>query len=73
MINFLLQIIDLTISQREANRHRDPLNPKDVNFNEKLIEIRRQADKAQPTNDVDYLTEKMIYGLRTGHPTPPSL
>ncbi|VDK57106.1 unnamed protein product [Anisakis simplex] len=67
---------DLTISQREANRHMEPLNPKGSNYEQKIYELRNRTTTKGGTNmgdEIDYLTERMMYGLQTGHPTPPQL
>lgn len=73
--NFARQLRDegLTASQREANRRQDPVNAKDSNYEHKISEIRQQTYRSPAINEIDYLTEKMMYGLQTGHPTPPEL
>uniref|UniRef100_A0A915C569 Uncharacterized protein n=1 Tax=Parascaris univalens TaxID=6257 RepID=A0A915C569_PARUN len=73
--NFVRQLRDenLTISQREANRHQEPLNIKDSSYEQKISEIRSRSSRGPTISEIDYLTEKMMHGLQTGHPTPPQL
>ncbi|MFH4975462.1 hypothetical protein AB6A40_002171 [Gnathostoma spinigerum] len=73
--NFARQLRDenLTASQKAANLHQTPLNVKDRTYEQRLSEIRQASSHGPTSNEIDYLTEKMMYGLQTGHPTPPNL
>ncbi|KAL3981553.1 hypothetical protein ACH3XW_43570 [Acanthocheilonema viteae] len=61
--NFARQIRDegLTVSQREANRHQNPLITDDPEITHKISEIRKEASRTATTNkEIDHLTEKMM-------------
>ncbi|KAM3726648.1 Zyxin [Dirofilaria immitis] len=71
--NFARQLRDegLTVSQREANRHQNPLTTDNPEVTQKISEIRKETSRAAPTNEeIDHLTEKMMYNLHSGQPTP---
>ena len=65
--------VALTSSQREANLHRDPVNINDEQSSRKVNEIYQKTKQGISTREMDYLTNKMMYDLRTGHPTPSAL
>ncbi|VDO41196.1 unnamed protein product [Onchocerca flexuosa] len=76
--NFARQIRDegrnsvgLTESQREANRHQNPLTSDNPEVTQKISEIRRETSRTAPTNkEIDNLTEKMMSNLQTGQAIP---
>uniref|UniRef100_A0A0R3S5T8 ZM domain-containing protein n=1 Tax=Elaeophora elaphi TaxID=1147741 RepID=A0A0R3S5T8_9BILA len=71
--NFVRQLRDegLTVSQREANRHQNPLTTDDPEMTHKISEIRKEASRTGATNkEIDHLTEKMMSNLQSGQPTP---
>lgn len=72
--NFVRQLRDegLTASQREANRHQNPLTTDDPEMTHKISEIRKEAaSRTTTTNkEIDHLTEKMMYNLQSGQQTP---
>ncbi|VDK82841.1 unnamed protein product [Litomosoides sigmodontis] len=71
--NFVRQIRNegLTVSQREANRHQNPLITDDPEIMHKISEIRKETSRAATTNkEIDHLTEKMMYNLQSGQQTP---
>lgn len=62
--------VGLTVSQREANRHQNPLTTDDPEMTHKISEIRKEASRTATTNkEIDHLTEKMMYNLQSGQPT----
>ncbi|VIO86001.1 Uncharacterized protein BM_BM5076 [Brugia malayi] len=70
--NFVRQLRDegLTVSQREANRHQNPLTTDNPEIAHKISEIRKETSRAAPTNkEIDHLTEKMMYNLQSGPST----
>ncbi|CAG9537238.1 unnamed protein product [Cercopithifilaria johnstoni] len=70
--NFVRQLRDegLTVSQREANRHQNPLTTDDPEITHKISEIRKETSRTATTNkEIDQLTEKMMYNLQSGQPT----
>uniref|UniRef100_A0A915PTR0 Uncharacterized protein n=1 Tax=Setaria digitata TaxID=48799 RepID=A0A915PTR0_9BILA len=71
--NFVRQLRDegLTVSQREANRHQNPLATDDPEIMHKISEIRKETSRTAPSNkEIDHLTEKMMYSLQSSHSTP---
>uniref|UniRef100_A0A0N5A8H7 Uncharacterized protein n=1 Tax=Syphacia muris TaxID=451379 RepID=A0A0N5A8H7_9BILA len=73
--NFVRQLRDenLTSTQREANRCREPLNVKDEQTTRRLTQICQQTRREVSPQEIDYITEKLLCDLRTGHPTPSPL
>ncbi|KAK0396991.1 hypothetical protein QR680_001935 [Steinernema hermaphroditum] len=71
---FVRQIRDegLTTSQKEANQRSAPLNETSSSDTQKVERIRQQTARLGGNVDIDALTEKMMFGLQTGHPTPPA-
>uniref|UniRef100_A0A8R1TUU0 Uncharacterized protein n=1 Tax=Onchocerca volvulus TaxID=6282 RepID=A0A8R1TUU0_ONCVO len=71
--NFARQIRNegLTESQREANRHQNPLTSDSPEVTQKISEIRRETSRTAPTNkEIDNLTEKMMSNLQSGQAIP---
>lgn len=67
-----MKIAGLTASQREANRHQNPLTNDNPQTMQKISKISQQTTRTAPSiKEIDYLTEKMMHGLQSGHPTPP--
>uniref|UniRef100_A0A1I7WWW0 Flagellar biosynthesis anti-sigma factor FlgM n=1 Tax=Heterorhabditis bacteriophora TaxID=37862 RepID=A0A1I7WWW0_HETBA len=61
----------MTHTQREANTHQDPLNQRDNYSEQKISEIRNKAYSTKGNHDeIDSLTQQLIHGLQSGHPTP---
>lgn len=73
--NFVRQLRDdnLTSSQREANRCRDPMNAKDEQTTRRISEICQKTKREVSPREINYITEKLLCDLRTGHPTPSPL
>ncbi|TMS36583.1 hypothetical protein L596_003716 [Steinernema carpocapsae] len=72
---FVRQLRDagLTVSQKEANQRTNPLNEMSSSDVQKVEQIRQQAVRSGGGSDIESLTQKMMFGLQTGHPTPPTL
>lgn len=70
---WLYFFLDLTSSQREANRCREPLNVKDEQTTRRISEICQKTKREVSPREIDYITEKLLCDLRTGHPTPSPL
>ncbi|VDN23171.1 unnamed protein product [Gongylonema pulchrum] len=57
----------MTQTQREANRHQNPLTDTNPQTLQKISKISQQTARTAPSvKEIDYLTEKMMHGLHTG-------
>lgn len=73
-LKFVRQIRDegLTPRQHQANQNQNSFVESNIYTDRKVQEIRQQAQTRNPhVPDVDSLTDRLISGLQTGHPTPP--
>uniref|UniRef100_A0AC34F5A0 Uncharacterized protein n=1 Tax=Panagrolaimus sp. ES5 TaxID=591445 RepID=A0AC34F5A0_9BILA len=71
---FVRQIRDegLTPRQQQANQNQESIVQGDIYTDRKFQEIRQQTtQKNRHAPDVDSLTDRLLLGLQTGHPTPP--
>lgn len=70
---FVRQLRDetMTANQRQANLNQQPVvNPKDSSYDQRVEEIRRQTSRQFSANDpIQGLTDRLVTGLHTGHPT----
>lgn len=70
---FVRQIRDegLTPRQIQANQNQNSHVQSDIYSDRKIQEIRQQTLRGRSAPDVDSLTNRLMTGLQTGHPTPP--
>ncbi|KAE9554481.1 hypothetical protein FO519_002292 [Halicephalobus sp. NKZ332] len=71
---FVRQVRDegLTNRQHQANQNQTSFVQGDLNADRKVQQIRQQTTmRGRAVPDVDNLTDRLITGLHTGHPTPP--
>ena len=64
----------MTQRQQQANQNQESLVHGDIFADRKIQEIRQQTtQRNRQVPDVDNLTDRLLLGLQTGHPTPPKL
>lgn len=67
-------IIGLTPRQQQANQNQEAITQGDIYTDQKFQQIRQQTtQRNRHAPDVDSLTDRLLLGLQTGHPTPPKL